>query len=74
MRRMTRLIVLGLSGYGAWSIYEKYGSGLKDLGGPLHEFSARATSATKTAAHDVSSAAEDATDAVKDSTSQREVK
>jgi hypothetical protein len=72
MRSMIRLVVLGLAGYGAWSLYEEYGQRLKDLRGPMREFSARATNATKTAANDISSAAEDATDAVKDSTAEIE--
>ena len=43
MRSMIRLTILGLAGYGAWSLYEKYGQRLEELRGPVRELSERAT-------------------------------
>lgn len=67
MRLTIRLAVLGLAAYGAYTLYEQYGRRLQGLGGPMRDFSARASNATSNAVNDVSSATADAVHAVKES-------
>ena len=67
LRPLIRLVVLALAGYGAWKLYEEYGSRAKNLGGPIETFSDRATTAARGAAEGVGSAAHQAAVAVEDS-------
>jgi hypothetical protein len=69
VRMIIRLIVLALSGYGAWKLYEQYGDRLPAMRGSFDEFSNRTASAAKDAADRVGSAADDATSAIRDSAS-----
>jgi len=62
---IIRLIVLALSAYGVWKLYEEYGDRIPAMRGSLDEFSDR----TATAATRVGSAADDASDAIKASAS-----
>jgi len=72
MFRMIRLGVLALAGYGAWTLYDKYGRQLPRLRTPMSEFAERTTDATQHAARRVGAATHDATDAIKDLTTQVE--
>ena len=67
MKLIIRLIVLALAGFGAWKLWEQYGSRVPAVRGSIDEFSTRTTSAANDAAERVGSAAEDATAAIKDS-------
>jgi hypothetical protein len=69
VRMIIRLIVLALSAYGAWKIYEEYGNRIPAMRGTFDEFSTRTASAAKDAAGRVGSAADDAGDALKHSAS-----
>jgi hypothetical protein len=66
---IIRLVVLALSAYGAWKLYEDYGDRVPAVRGSLDEFSTRTTNAAKDAAGRVGSAADDASDAIRDSAS-----
>jgi ABC-type transporter Mla subunit MlaD len=70
MRMLIRLVTLALAGYGAWSLYERYGSQTRELEPPVREFSDRATAAAKDAAENVGRSAQDAASAVGDATSE----
>jgi hypothetical protein len=72
MRIVIRLVVLALAGYGAWKIYEEYGSRMPEVRGDLDEFTTRTTDAARDAAEHVSSSASEAADAIKKSTADIE--
>jgi hypothetical protein len=67
LRLLIRLVVLALAGYGAWKLFDEYGSRAKNLSGPIETFSDRATTAARDAADGVGSAAHQAAVAVEDS-------
>jgi hypothetical protein len=69
VRMIIRLVVLALSAYGAWKLYEQYGDRIPAMRGSFDEFSDRTVSATKDAADRVGSAADDASRAIRDSAS-----
>jgi hypothetical protein len=69
VRMIIRLVVLALSAYGAWKLYEQYGDRIPAMRGSFDEFSDRTASATKDAADRVGSAADDASSAIRDSAS-----
>jgi hypothetical protein len=63
---IIRLVVLSLSAYGAWKLYEEYGDRLPAMRGSLDEFSERSGNAAKSAAQRVSSDVDDASGAIRD--------
>jgi hypothetical protein len=65
MRSLLRLIVLALAGYGAWSLYEKYGQRLSSLAAPAKEFSQRATGTAESAADRLRGAGKEAAESLK---------
>ncbi len=65
MRSLLRLIILALAGYGAWSVYEKYGQRLGGLTAPAKEFSQRATNTAESAADRLRGAGKEAADSLK---------
>jgi|tagenome__1003787_1003787.scaffolds.fasta_scaffold17387576_1 hypothetical protein len=65
MRILRRLIVLTLAGYGAWSLYERYGARLSGLSEPAKEFSQRATSTAQSTADRLRGAGTDAAESLK---------
>jgi hypothetical protein len=67
VRLVIRLVVLALAGYGAWKLFDEYGSRAKNLSGPIETFSDRATTAARDAAEGVGSGAHQAAVAVEDS-------
>ena len=69
MKIIIRLIVLALSAYGAWKLYEEYGDRIPAMRGSVDEFSERSTAAVNDAAGRVGADADDASDAIKASAS-----
>jgi hypothetical protein len=67
---IIRLVVLALSAYGAWKIYEEYGDRIPALRHSVDEFSDRTSSATKDAAERVGHDAHDAASAISDSAAE----
>ena len=67
MKFIIRLVVLALSAYGAWKLYEEYGDRIPAMRGSVDEFSDRSATAAKDAATQVGNAAGDAGDAIRSS-------
>jgi hypothetical protein len=70
MRWLIRLATLALAGYGAWSVYDRYGSRSRQLEPAVRQFSDRATAAAKGAAENVGRSAQDAASSVGEATSE----
>jgi hypothetical protein len=69
VRLIIRLVVLALSAYGAWKLYEEYGDRLPAMRGSLDEFSERSGNAANDAAQRVGFDLDDAGDALRDAAS-----
>jgi hypothetical protein len=65
VKMIIRLVVLALSAYGAWKLYEDYGDRIPALRGSVDDFSTRSTTAAQDAADRVSFDAGDASEAVR---------
>jgi len=74
MRLLIRVVILGLAGYGAWCLYDRYGAASASMRGPVQDFSSRASTAARDAARQVGAsaqrAADESRDAVSDATSE----
>ncbi|HUO68532.1 MAG TPA: hypothetical protein VMV37_13405 [Gammaproteobacteria bacterium] len=70
MRVMTRVVFLGLAGYGAWALCVRYGNRLQSMRAPAQDFAQRAKSTLQHAADETTTqlgeAAKDATDQAAD--------
>jgi hypothetical protein len=64
VKLIIRLVVLALSAYGAWKLYEEYGDRLPAMRGSLDDFSERSGNAARGAADRVAFDVDDAGDAV----------
>jgi uncharacterized protein YjbJ (UPF0337 family) len=67
VKMIIRLVVLALSAYGAWKLYEEYGDRIPALRQSADDFAGRTSDATQDAAQRVGYAADDATSAIRDS-------
>ena len=66
MKMIIRLVVLALSAYGAWKLYEEYGDRVPAMRGSLDEFSERSGNAARDAAERVGYDVDDASGALRD--------
>jgi hypothetical protein len=64
--RLLKLGVVGLAGYGAFELYERYRNRLGPVSDALAEFSSRTATATHDAAHTLGKSGAHAAGAVKD--------
>ena len=70
MRLLIRLIGLALAGYGAWVLYDKYGTRVKDLAGPAKDFSERARATADSTANTFRDAGKDIAESLRSSASE----
>jgi hypothetical protein len=72
MRFLVRLGILGLAGYGAKTLYDKYSPRVNDLRGPANEFVERTTGAVQDAAERARRAARETAGAASDAAAEVE--